>query len=65
MKLLHNDSQVFPVLYSVIPGVNLLRRDLSVRLCVCLSVCVSVKAFYVPTIGMILMKHGPQGLSKF
>ena len=41
-------------------------RGMSVRLCVCVCVyvCVSVTAFYLKTIGPILMKLGPHDLPK-
>ena len=54
------------LLYSVIPGLNMLTpgRDLSVRPCVCLSLCLSVTAFYLNTIGPISMKLGPHDLNK-
>jgi len=37
---------------------------MSVHLCVCVYVCVSVTAFYLKTIGPILMKLGPHDLPK-
>ena len=39
-------------------------RGMSVRLCVCVYVCVSVTGFYLKTIGPILMKLGPHDLPK-
>ena len=39
-------------------------RGLSVRLCVCVYLCVSVTAFYFNTIWPILMKLGPHDLIK-
>ena len=39
-------------------------RGMSVRLCVCVYVCVSVTAFYLKTMGPILIKLGPHDLPK-
>ena len=39
-------------------------RALSVRVYVCVSVCLSVTAFYLKTIRPILMKLGPYDLIK-